>query len=90
MTDMTIQQLINGSRGATVAGPRNLPLEAQVPDIFAAPLTDHGSMPNLHFPFAFAHSLGSSCGFPVARFTRSRPLSFSPCGSPRAVHTNSN
>jgi oxalate decarboxylase len=27
-----------------------------VPDIFAAPLTDHGSIPNLHFPFAFAHN----------------------------------
>ena len=56
MTDMTVAQPINGSRGATVAGPRNIPLEAQVPDIFAAPLTDHGSIPNLHFPFAFAHN----------------------------------
>jgi oxalate decarboxylase len=56
MNDMTVAQPINGSRGATVAGPRNIPLEAQVPDIFAAPLTDHGSIPNLHFPFAFAHN----------------------------------
>jgi hypothetical protein len=56
MNDMTVAQPINGSRGATVAGPRNIPLEAQVPDIFSAPLTDHGSIPNLHFPFAFAHN----------------------------------
>jgi len=55
MNDMTVAQPINGRRGATVAGPRNIPLEAQVPDIFAAPLTDHGSIPNLHF-FAFAHN----------------------------------
>jgi oxalate decarboxylase len=27
-----------------------------VPDIFAAPLTDHGSPPKLHFPFAYAHN----------------------------------
>ena len=56
MNDMTVAQPINGSRGATVAGPRNIPLEAQVPDIFAAPLTDHGSIPNLHFPFAYAQN----------------------------------
>ena len=47
MNDMIVAQPINGSRGATVAGPRNIPLEAQVPDIFAAPLTDNGSIPNL-------------------------------------------
>ena len=51
MNDMIVAQPINGSRGATVAGPRNIP---QVPDIVAAPLTDKGSIPNLHFPFAFA------------------------------------
>src|ERR1700760_2117871 len=56
MNDMIVGQPINGIRGATVAGPRNIPLEAQVPDIFAAPLTDHGSLPNLHFPFAYAHN----------------------------------
>ncbi len=56
MNDMTVAQPINGRRGATVAGPRNIPLEVQVPDIFAAPLTDHGSLPNLHFPFAYAHN----------------------------------
>ena len=49
MNDMIVAQPINGSRGATVAGPRNIPLEAQVPDIFSAPLTDHGSIPNLRF-----------------------------------------
>jgi oxalate decarboxylase len=56
MNDITVVQPIKGSRGATVAGPRNIPLEAQVPDIFAALPTDHGSIPNLHFPFAYAHN----------------------------------
>lgn len=56
MNDMTAIQPINGKRGAPVAGPRNVQLEDQVPDIFSAPLTDKGSLPNLHFPFAFAHN----------------------------------
>jgi oxalate decarboxylase len=56
MSDKSIAQPIDGTRGATVAGPRNIALENQVPDIFAAPVTDKGSIPNLHFPFAFAHN----------------------------------
>lgn len=56
MDDMSVAQPINGTHGASVAGPRNIQLEGQVPDIFAAPLTDKGSLPNLHFPFAFAHN----------------------------------
>jgi len=56
MIEATALQPINGNHGASVAGPRNVLLEEQVPDIFAAPLTDKGSIPNLHFPFAFAHN----------------------------------
>lgn len=47
---------IDGTRGATVAGPRNAVLERQVPDIFCPPATDNGLLPNLHFPFALAHN----------------------------------
>lgn len=56
MNDMTAVQPIQGTRGATVAGPRNIPLEGQVPDVFSPPATDKGSLPNLHFPLAFAHN----------------------------------
>lgn len=56
MDGKDVVEPINGTHGANVAGPRNIPLENQVPDIFAAPLTDKGSLPNLHFPFAYAHN----------------------------------
>lgn len=56
MSETNPPQPIIGTLGATVAGPRNVPLEQQVPDIFAAPPTDAGGLPNLHFPFAFAHN----------------------------------
>lgn len=63
---------IDGKRGASVAGPRNVELERMVPDIFAAPETDHGSLPNMHFPFAFAHNRLEDGGW--AREVTSREL----------------
>lgn len=56
VTNGSMPEPIDGSRGATVAGPRNVTLERQVPDIFSAPATDNGLIPNMHFPFAFAHN----------------------------------
>jgi oxalate decarboxylase len=84
MNDMIVAQPINGSRGATVAGPRNIPLEAQVPDIFAAPLSDHGSMPNLHFPFAFAHNRLEDGGWAREVTVREMPAMKEACASVRA------
>src|SRR5690606_38122106 len=55
-TEASVPEPIDGKRGATIAGPRNVTLERQVPDILAAPETDSGSLPNMHFPFAFAHN----------------------------------
>ncbi len=54
MTDL-IQPII-GHLGADIAGPRNPELEAQNPDILTPPVTDHGGIPNLKFPFAMAHN----------------------------------
>jgi len=51
-----IVQPIRGTKGADVVGPRNLEVEAQNPDIFLPPETDHGGIPNLKFPFAMAHN----------------------------------
>lgn len=56
VTNGSMPEPIDGSRGATIAGPRNVTLERQVPDIFSAPVTDNGLIPNMHFPFAFAHN----------------------------------
>lgn len=44
-----------GNKGATIIGPRNPEREGQNPNILRPPSTDHGSMPNLRFPFADAH-----------------------------------
>lgn len=46
---------IIGNKGATIVGPRNPERESQNPDILRPPSTDHGSIPNLRFPFADAH-----------------------------------
>lgn len=50
------RQPILGHLGATIAGPRNPAVEALNPDILVPPVTDHGGLPNLKFPFAQAHN----------------------------------
>jgi oxalate decarboxylase len=47
---------IEGDRGASILGPRNLPVEAENPSLLASPSTDSGSVPNLKFPFAAARN----------------------------------
>jgi len=49
-------QPISGTRGATIAGPRNPQVESLNPDILIPPATDNGGLPNLKFPFAMAHN----------------------------------
>lgn len=56
MTDKAPIQPIYGSRGATDAGPRNLEMDLQNPDVLIPPETDNGSLPNMKFPFAMAHN----------------------------------
>jgi len=43
---------IRGDLGASILGPRNLPLERENPDQLASPYTDSGTIPNLKFSFA--------------------------------------
>lgn len=47
---------IRGDRGASIMGPRNLPLEQENPDLLASPDTDAGTIPNLKFSFAAARN----------------------------------
>jgi oxalate decarboxylase len=47
---------IRGDRGATILGPRNVPVERENPDLLASPYTDSGTIPNLKFPFAAARN----------------------------------
>jgi oxalate decarboxylase len=45
-------QPIRADRGASILGPRNIPLEMENPDLLASPYTDAGTIPNLKFSFA--------------------------------------
>jgi oxalate decarboxylase len=45
-----------GDRGASILGPRNVPLERENPDLLASPYTDSGTIPNLKFSFAAARN----------------------------------
>jgi oxalate decarboxylase len=47
---------VRGDRGATILGPRNVPLERENPDQLASPYTDSGTIPNLKFSFATARN----------------------------------
>ena len=47
---------IRGDRGATILGPRNIPLERENPDLLASPYTDSGTIPNLKFSFSAARN----------------------------------
>jgi oxalate decarboxylase len=54
-TDVATQP-IRGDRGASILGPRNVPLEGENPDLLASPYTDAGTIPNLKFSFATARN----------------------------------
>jgi oxalate decarboxylase len=49
-------QPIAGELGASIMGPRNVPLEMENPDQLASPYTDSGTIPNLKFSFAAARN----------------------------------
>jgi oxalate decarboxylase len=49
-------QPIRGDLGATILGPRNVPLERENPDLLGSPYTDSGTIPNLKFSFATARN----------------------------------
>lgn len=47
---------VRGNLGASILGPRNVPLERENPDLLASPYTDSGTIPNLKFSFATARN----------------------------------
>jgi oxalate decarboxylase len=47
---------IRGDRGASILGPRNVPIERENPDSVASPETDAGTIPNLKFSFSAART----------------------------------
>ena len=67
-----VAEPIEGDRGASILGPRNLPIEGANPDLLASPVTDAGTVPNLKFPYAQARNRLLSGGW--AREVTAREL----------------
>jgi oxalate decarboxylase len=51
-----VPEPIEDGRGASILGPRNIPVERENPDLLLSPTTDAGTIPNLKFPFAQARN----------------------------------
>lgn len=49
-------QPLRDGLGASILGPRNVPLERENPDLLASPFTDSGTIPNLKFSFTTARN----------------------------------
>jgi oxalate decarboxylase len=65
---------IHGADGASILGPRNIPLERENPDHVGAPRTDSGTVPNLKFSFAAAHNRLLPGGWAREVTTRELPI----------------
>ena len=68
----TVPEPIRPGRGATILGPRNVPVELENPDVLVSPVTDGGTIPNLKFPYAMARNRVLSGGW--AREVTAREL----------------
>jgi len=66
---------IRGDRGATIMGPRNVPLERENPDLLASPSTDSGTIPNLKFSYAAARNRITPGGWAREVTQRELPVS---------------
>ncbi len=55
-TRSDVPEPVRDGLGATIMGPRNVPVERENPALLASPYTDHGVIPNLKFSFAAARN----------------------------------
>jgi oxalate decarboxylase len=65
---------IRGDLGASILGPRNVPVEAENPSLLASPWTDSGTVPKLKFPFAAARNRILAGGWAREITTRELPV----------------
>jgi oxalate decarboxylase len=66
---------VRGDNGASIMGPRNLPLEREKPDMLASPATDAGTIPNLKFSFSAARNRLAPGGWAREVTVRELPIS---------------
>jgi oxalate decarboxylase len=71
-SDGDLPEPIAGDRGASILGPRNVPIERANPDLLSSPYTDAGTIPNPKFPFAQARNRVTTGGW--AREVTAREL----------------
>ena len=65
---------IRGTWGASILGPRNIPVERENPDLLASPETDAGTVPNLKFSYSTARNRLSSGGLAREVTVRELPV----------------
>lgn len=71
---LTTKQPIQENRGATILGPRNIPLEQENPDSLSSPYTDQGTIPNLKFSFSAARNRLTTGGWAREVTIRELPI----------------
>ena len=67
-------QPIEGDRGGSILGPRNVPLEKENPDVLSSPYTDAGTIPNLKFSFSAARNRLTTGGWAREVTIRELPI----------------
>jgi oxalate decarboxylase len=67
-------QPIRGDAGASILGPRNVPVERENPDLLASPYTDAGTIPNLKFSYAAARNRLTTGGWAREVTVRELPV----------------
>lgn len=67
-------QPIRGERGASIMGPRNVPIERENPDLLASPETDAGTIPNLKFSYSAARNRLTTGGWAREVTVRELPI----------------
>src|SRR6476469_7094404 len=65
---------IRGTWGASILGPRNIPVERENPDLLASPETDAGTVPNLKFSYSTARNRIAAGGWAREVTVRELPV----------------
>lgn len=65
---------IRGTWGASILGPRNIPVERENPDLLAPPETDAGTVPNLKFSYSAARNRLAAGGWAREVTVRELPV----------------
>ena len=73
--ESSLPQPIRGNDGYVDRGPRNILVDKQNPNILVPPVTDHGTIPNLKFPFSMAHNRIQEGGWARQVTQRELPVS---------------